>query len=176
MKKLRNVLTSLLNILAGASLIAMVALTCWQVFTRYILQNPSPWSEELVAYLFAWTSLLGASIITGERGHMNIPIVTDHFTPGIQKLSRNRWRAYRICLFPDHPGIRRHQDHKPRHGTDDLCPGRCCRCVLCGNAFMRYFKHDLYSSQHRGYLKKRRHHGAGRKGGIDLWQWNLCLS
>ena len=49
MKKLRNVLTSLLNILAGASLIAMVALT-------------------------------------GERGHMNIPIVTDHFTPGIQKL------------------------------------------------------------------------------------------
>ena len=49
MKKLRNVLTSLLNILAGASLIAMVALTCWQVFTRYILQNPSPWSEELVA-------------------------------------------------------------------------------------------------------------------------------
>ena len=86
MKKLRNVLTSLLNILAGASLIAMVALTCWQVFTRYILQNPSPWSEELVAYLFAWASLLGASIITGERGHMNIPIVTDHFTPGIQKL------------------------------------------------------------------------------------------
>lgn len=86
MKKLRNVFTSLLNILAGASLIAMVALTCWQVFTRYILQNPSPWSEELVAYLFAWASLLGASIITGERGHMNIPIVTDHFTPGIQKL------------------------------------------------------------------------------------------
>ena len=68
MKKLRNVLTSLLNILAGASLIAMVALTCWQVFTRYILQNPSPWSEELVAYLFAWASLLGASIITWRTG------------------------------------------------------------------------------------------------------------
>lgn len=87
MKKLRSVLTALLNVLAGISLIAMAALTCWQVFTRYILQNPSPWSEELVAYLFAWTSLLGASIITGERGHMNIPIVTDHLSPGIKKLS-----------------------------------------------------------------------------------------
>lgn len=87
MKKLRSVLTALLSVLAGISLIAMAALTCWQVFTRYILQNPSPWSEELVAYLFAWTSLLGASIITGERGHMNIPIVTDHLSPGIKKLS-----------------------------------------------------------------------------------------
>lgn len=86
MKQLRNVLTALLNVLAGVSLIAMVALTCWQVFTRYVLQNPSPWSEELVAYLFAWASLLGASIITGERGHMNIPIVAERFSPGIQKL------------------------------------------------------------------------------------------
>ncbi len=169
MKKLRNVLTALLNVLAGVSLIAMVALTCWQVFTRYILQNPSPWSEELVAYLFAWASLLGASIITGERGHMNIPIVTDHFTPGIQKLLAifGELIAFAFSLIilvyggikitslamgqmtSALPGIRRHQDHKPRHGTDDLCPGRCCRCVLCGNAFMRYFKHDLYSSQHR---------------------------
>ena len=86
MEKMRNVLDHTLEILSGVSFLAMVVLTCWQVFTRYILQNPSPWSEELVAYLFAWASLLGASIITGERGHMNIPIVTDHFTPGIQKL------------------------------------------------------------------------------------------
>ena len=86
MSQLRKILDRILNVLAGVSFLAMVALTCWQVFTRYILQNPSPWSEELVAYLFAWASLLGASIITGERGHMNIPIVTDHFTPGIQKL------------------------------------------------------------------------------------------
>ncbi len=51
----------------------MVMLTCWQVFTRYILKNPSSWSEELVSYLFAWMALLGASLIAGERGHMNIP-------------------------------------------------------------------------------------------------------
>ena len=77
MKSLRNVLTKLLNVLAGISFIAMVVLTCWQVFTRYVLQNPSSWSEELVSYLFAWASLLGASLVTGERGHMNIPILVE---------------------------------------------------------------------------------------------------
>ena len=44
MKSLRNALTRALNVLAGVSFIAMVVLTCWQVFTRYVLKNPSPWS------------------------------------------------------------------------------------------------------------------------------------
>ena len=86
MKSLRNALTRALNVLAGVSFIVMVLLTCWQVFTRYVLKNPSPWSEELVSYLFAWASLLGASLVTGERGHMNIPIVLEKFSPAVQKL------------------------------------------------------------------------------------------
>ena len=85
MKALRNVLTKLLNALAGISFIAMVILTCWQVFARYILKSPSTWSEELVSYLFAWASLLGASLITGERGHMNIPIIVERLNAGAQK-------------------------------------------------------------------------------------------
>lgn len=85
MKSLRNVLTKLLNVLAGISFIAMVVLTCWQVFTRYVLQNPSSWSEELVSYLFAWASLLGASLVTGERGHMNIPILVEKMQPPARK-------------------------------------------------------------------------------------------
>lgn len=85
MNALRNALTKLLNGLAGISFIAMVVLTCWQVFTRYVLKNPSSWSEELVSYLFAWASLLGASLITGERGHMNIPIVVERLGSGARK-------------------------------------------------------------------------------------------
>lgn len=88
MKTVRTVLTRLLNILAGASFLVMVVLTCWQVFTRYILSSPSSWSEELVSYMFAWMSLLGASIVTSERGHMNIPILVDMAKPGAQKLLR----------------------------------------------------------------------------------------
>ena len=85
MKAFRNGITRILNGLAGISFLAMVILTCWQVFTRYILQNPSTWSEELVGYLFAWMSLLGASLVTCERGHMNIPIVVEQFSLPVQK-------------------------------------------------------------------------------------------
>ena len=85
MKALRDLLNRILNVLAGVSFIAMVILTCWQVFTRYVLQNPSSWSEELVSYLFAWASLFGASLITGERGHMNIPFLVERMGPGARQ-------------------------------------------------------------------------------------------
>ena len=77
MKLLRKILNHTLYVLAGGSFLVMVILTCWQVFTRYILQHPSSWSEELVSYMFAWMSLFGASIMVGERGHMNIPILVE---------------------------------------------------------------------------------------------------
>lgn len=85
MQATRKVLNRIMNVLAGVSLIAMTALTCWQVFTRYVLNNPSTWSEELVGYLFAWASLFGASLITGERGHMNIPVVVEKMPLGAKK-------------------------------------------------------------------------------------------
>ena len=85
MTALRNVLNRILHVLAGVSFLVMVVLTCWQVFTRYILGSPSTWSEELVSYMFAWASLLGASLVTGERGHMNIPIVVDRKNPILKK-------------------------------------------------------------------------------------------
>ena len=86
MNTFRNGITRILNGLAGISFLAMVILTCWQVLTRYVLQNPSTWSEELVGYLFAWMSLLGASLVTCERGHMNIPIIVERFNAPMQKL------------------------------------------------------------------------------------------
>ena len=98
MKQLRKILNSILNVLAGVSFLAMVALTCWQVFTRYILQNPSSWSEELVSYLFAWMALLGASIVVGERGHMNIPILVDRMGPTVRK-ALNIFSEVVACIF-----------------------------------------------------------------------------
>lgn len=86
--KIKTVLTKALNGVAGMSFIIMVALTCWQVFTRYVLKNPSTWSEELVSYLFAWMSLLGASIVTSESGHMNIPVLVDRLNPQMRSYMR----------------------------------------------------------------------------------------
>ena len=85
MEKLRNTLNKLLNLLAGLSMTVMVVLTTYQVIVRYIFNSPSTWSEELVGYLFGWSTMLGATIVSGERGHMNIPVLIDRFNPTMRK-------------------------------------------------------------------------------------------
>ena len=86
MNQIRKLLNTTLNILAGGSFLMMILLTCWQVFTRYLLGNPSSWSEELVSYLFEWMALLGASLVVGERGHMNIRLLVENANPSARKI------------------------------------------------------------------------------------------
>ena len=85
MKALRKVLDIILNTLGGVSLAAMTILTTYQVITRYIFNAPSTWSEELVGYMFGWATMFGAALCTGERAHMNIPILVDMMKPGAKK-------------------------------------------------------------------------------------------
>ena len=85
MEKFRTALNKALELLAGLSMAVMVILTTYQVIARYIFNSPSTWSEELVGYLFGWSTLFGATIVSGERGHMNIPVLVDRFNPTMRK-------------------------------------------------------------------------------------------
>lgn len=86
MEKLKKLLNQILAVLAGGSFLVMVALVVYQVITRYVFNNPSSWSEELVSYMFAWASLFGACLVTGERGHMNIPLLVDKVSPKTRRI------------------------------------------------------------------------------------------
>ena len=93
MEKIRSVLNKALNLLAGLSMAVMVILTTYQVSARYIFNSPSTWSEELVGYIFGWSTLFGATIVSGERGHMNIPILVDRMNPPLRKAFHILWEV-----------------------------------------------------------------------------------
>ncbi|PMC57907.1 TRAP transporter small permease [Dolosicoccus paucivorans] len=85
MIKVREYLDSFLKLANAIMLAFLTSLTVWQVVTRYLLNNPSTWSEELASYMFTWVTMLGATYIFGKRGHMNIPIVMEKLSPRNQK-------------------------------------------------------------------------------------------
>jgi TRAP-type C4-dicarboxylate transport system permease small subunit len=53
----------------------MVVNVLWQVFTRFIMQSPSGFTDELARYLLIWVGLLGASYATGQNFHLSIDII-----------------------------------------------------------------------------------------------------
>lgn len=48
-----------------------------QVFFRYVLEEPLPWSEELARYLFVWAALLAAAVTVGRNDHFTISILAE---------------------------------------------------------------------------------------------------
>lgn len=52
----------------------------WQVFTRYVLESPSAYTDELARYLLIWIGLLGASYAAGQRLHLAIDLLPARLT------------------------------------------------------------------------------------------------
>lgn len=58
---------------------AMVLLVTWQVTSRFVLGDPSAISEEAARIAFVWMGLFASALLYGEKGHMNISFLPDHF-------------------------------------------------------------------------------------------------
>lgn len=70
------------------SLVILMALmvfnVLWQVFTRFILNDPSSFTDELARYLLIWLGLLGAGYVTGQKMHLAIDYLLNKTKPNVK--------------------------------------------------------------------------------------------
>ncbi|MGL5972306.1 MAG: TRAP transporter small permease [Oscillospiraceae bacterium] len=85
MTKIKKTTTIILSSITSVFLLAMTFLVLYQVFTRYILNNPSEFTEEIVRYLLVWTGFIGAAYSFNTRRHMAIVFFQDKLNPTIKK-------------------------------------------------------------------------------------------
>lgn len=76
MKTLNKVLGYAIAVLVGV----MVLGCCWQVITRFLLNNPSKYTEEFLRYALIWMTMLGVPYAYGQERHISINIVTKTFS------------------------------------------------------------------------------------------------
>ena len=74
---LRRSLGSLEEYFCYLLLVVLVVTTSLQVFTRYVLNAPLSWTEELARILFIWITFIGAAVIAKRSGHISIDFVTN---------------------------------------------------------------------------------------------------
>lgn len=53
----------------------------WQVFSRYVLNAPSSYTDELAGYLLMWVGVLGAAYVAANREHLAIDLLLQRSTP-----------------------------------------------------------------------------------------------
>ena len=71
-KKFRAGLDKSLEFLTAFVMGVLVLDVTWQVMTRFILKNPSSWTEELATYLMIWVGLLGSAVALNRGAHLGI--------------------------------------------------------------------------------------------------------
>ena len=69
-----------LSIACAVLLSFMTILVLIQVFSRYVLNSPVAFTEELVRYSLIWTGFIGAVYAFSTREHMALTLVRDKLT------------------------------------------------------------------------------------------------
>lgn len=77
MKTIRNALNKFMETFSVLLIAVMVLLVLWQVVARYLLNDPSTFSEALTRYLFVWLVLVTSTYAFGSREHMCISVLND---------------------------------------------------------------------------------------------------
>jgi TRAP-type C4-dicarboxylate transport system permease small subunit len=72
MKKVKMKIDKIIEIVLMGLMSLMVFNVSWQVFSRFILGDPSSWTEELTRYLLIWLGMLGAGYVSGKKMHLAI--------------------------------------------------------------------------------------------------------
>ena len=63
----------------------MSIVTFGAVVSRFSFHYALPWSEELVRYLFAWTTMVGSSIAVRVGAHIGINVLTERLPQSLKK-------------------------------------------------------------------------------------------
>ena len=79
--KLRAQIDSILEKILVIIMSMMVINVLWQVFSRYVLANPSSFTDELARYLMIWVGVLGAAYVAGKGNHVAITYFSEKLSP-----------------------------------------------------------------------------------------------
>lgn len=72
---LLSLIDQLLNRLLQILLLLITTVVTWQVFSRYVLGDPSSFTEELARFLLIWLTLLGCVLAYRHNSHLGLDMV-----------------------------------------------------------------------------------------------------
>jgi len=72
---MKNTLDAILEKILVILLAIMLLSVLWQVFSRFVLQDPSTVTDEITSFSLVWIGLLGAAYVTGQKLHLAIDLL-----------------------------------------------------------------------------------------------------
>ncbi len=82
----RKIVNNIEELITVPLMVILLCLLAWQVVTRWLLNDPSLWSEELARVLFMYMSLIGCATAIKHSSHVKITFFSDKLPEKIKLL------------------------------------------------------------------------------------------
>lgn len=82
---MRKIVDRITEVLTCTIMLVMVAMATWQIFSRFVLNSPSSFSEEFLRYSLVWLTMIGGAYAFGKREHLAITYVVEKLPDKLQK-------------------------------------------------------------------------------------------
>lgn len=76
-----NILDKSFRMVLSLLMAVMLACVTWQVVSRYALNSPSSWTEELARFALIWIGLLGAAYAYHLKMHLGLELLIHRLQP-----------------------------------------------------------------------------------------------
>ena len=77
MKKVEKVLDTVMRFLMALAMLTLLAFGTWQIFTRWVLGNPSTFTDELLRYVLIIAGFIGSAYCFYRDEHLALTLITD---------------------------------------------------------------------------------------------------
>ncbi len=75
MKKVNKIIDGVMRFLMAVSMFALIAGGFWQIFSRWILKNPSTFTDEFLRYVLIWASMIGSAYCFYTDQHLALDLL-----------------------------------------------------------------------------------------------------
>ena len=77
MKKVEKVLDTVMRFLMALAMLTLLVFGTWQIFTRWVLGNPSTFTDELLRYVLIIAGFIGSAYCFYRDEHLALTLITD---------------------------------------------------------------------------------------------------
>lgn len=96
MRSLMEKIAKTENFLVAVMIAIMAIVNFLQVIFRYIIEGSLPWSEELLRFLFVWSTFLGAGIGVRKGAHLGLTAIVDNLPLPLKRFVA--YINYGVCI------------------------------------------------------------------------------
>ena len=86
---------------SAMGLLTIASIICWEVFSRYVRNEPTTWVTEIATYLLVAVAFLGLAAAQRANAHIHVELVVDRLSPQRQQQLQlvTNWIGFFFVVF-----------------------------------------------------------------------------